>query len=134
MAPEYLIHGDVSAKTDVFSFGMLVLDTVVDNWLEGTLSDIIDPRIDVDSILVTKLIEIGLLCVQRDDAVRPTMEEVVDMLLGTSSLTLPVSAMRGRMSLDFDSNEFEGSDISEDEESCQKFKIDINKFELELRL
>ncbi|KAJ0515006.1 putative non-specific serine/threonine protein kinase [Helianthus annuus] len=108
--------------------------SVVDNWLEGTLSDIIDPRIDVDSILVTKLIEIGLLCVQRDDAVRPTMEEVVDMLLGTSSLTLPVSAMRGRMSLDFDSNEFEGSDISEDEESCQKFKIDINKFELELRL
>ncbi|XP_021986804.1 LRR receptor kinase BAK1-like [Helianthus annuus] len=120
IAPEYLKQLRLSTKADVYSFGVLVFETVtgqqgfdlvrlandkdvllVDyverNWLEGTLSDIIDPRIDVDSILVTKLIEIGLLCVQRDDAVRPTMEEVVDMLLGTSSLTLPVSEMRARM-------------------------------------
>ncbi|KAI3803268.1 hypothetical protein L1987_31418 [Smallanthus sonchifolius] len=67
------------------------------NWLEGTLSDIIDPRIDVDSILMTKFVEIGLLCVQEDASVRPKMEEVVDMLLGTSSLTLPVLEMRSRM-------------------------------------
>ncbi|KAJ0531168.1 putative protein kinase RLK-Pelle-CrRLK1L-1 family [Helianthus annuus] len=103
IAPEYLKQLRLSTKADVYSFGVLVFETVtgqqgfdlvrlandkdvllVDyverNWLEGTLSDIIDPRIDVDSILVTKLIEIGLLCVQRDDAVRPTMEEVVDIV------------------------------------------------------
>ncbi|KAI3803265.1 hypothetical protein L1987_31415 [Smallanthus sonchifolius] len=112
----------LSTKADVYSFGVLVLKTVTGqrvidhtrafaghnedqwltsyakrNWLEGTLSDIIDPRIDVDSILVTKFVEIGLLCVQEDASVRPKMEEVVDMLLGTSSLTLPVLEMRSRM-------------------------------------
>ncbi|KAF5755505.1 hypothetical protein HanXRQr2_Chr17g0803551 [Helianthus annuus] len=46
---------------------------------------------------MTKLIELGLLCVQRDVAVRPTMEEVVDMLLGSSSLTPHVLEMLKRM-------------------------------------
>ncbi|XP_076883953.1 putative cysteine-rich receptor-like protein kinase 20 [Bidens hawaiensis] len=109
-----------TTKADVYNFGVLVLETITGQrifdpkrkannddveitsyvkikWLEGTLSDISDPRIDTDSTLMTKLIEIGLLCVQRDNVVRPTMEEVVDMLLGTSSLTLPVSEMRTRM-------------------------------------
>lgn len=67
------------------------------NWLEGTLSNIIDPRIDVDLILMTKFVEIGLLCVQENAKVRPTMKEVVGMLLGTFSLTHPLSEMRARM-------------------------------------
>ncbi|XP_076920788.1 putative receptor-like protein kinase At5g39000 [Bidens hawaiensis] len=113
MAPEYLKGEYLSAKADVFSLGMLILVTVTGkrsgsgvrlkdyvkrNWVEGTLLDIIDPKIDVESsILMTKFIEIGLLCVQRNPAVRPTMEEVVDMLLGTASLTLRVSEMRARV-------------------------------------
>ncbi|KAM0020348.1 putative non-specific serine/threonine protein kinase [Helianthus debilis subsp. tardiflorus] len=67
------------------------------NWLEGTVFNIINPRIDVDSSTMTRFIEIGLLCVQEDAADRPTMEEVVGMLLGSSSLTLPVSKLRTRM-------------------------------------
>ncbi|KAF5787823.1 putative protein kinase RLK-Pelle-DLSV family [Helianthus annuus] len=58
------------------------------NWWEGTLSNIIDPRIDIDSFFMTKFVKIGLLCVQENATFRPTMEEVVDMLLGTSSPAL----------------------------------------------
>ncbi|KAJ0698040.1 putative non-specific serine/threonine protein kinase [Helianthus annuus] len=72
-------------------------DYIHKNWLEGTLSDIIDPRIDADSVSMTKFVEIGLLCVQGLAADRPTMEEVIGMLLGTSSLTFHVSEMRERM-------------------------------------
>ncbi|XP_076919502.1 cysteine-rich receptor-like protein kinase 44 [Bidens hawaiensis] len=113
-APEYLKGKYLSAKADVFSLGMLILvivtgkrsgsgvrlkDYAKRNWVEGTLSDIIDPKIDVESssIMMTKFIEIGLLCVQRNAVVRPTMEEVVDMLLGTAPLTLRVSEMRARV-------------------------------------
>ncbi|KAM0003683.1 putative protein kinase RLK-Pelle-CrRLK1L-1 family [Helianthus debilis subsp. tardiflorus] len=130
MAPEYAIHGFLSAKADVFSFGVLVLEIVTGkrsidvggsvkryvkrNWVEGTLSNIIDPRINVDLILMTKFMEVGLLCVQRNAAVRPTMEEVVDMLVGTASLTLRVSEMRARRSLQ--RTEAEDSDTGEVEE------------------
>lgn len=68
--------------------------------MEGTLSDIIDPRINVDPNLMTKLVELGLLCVQGEAADRPTMEEVVNMLRGTLPLTLHVSEMRERMKIE----------------------------------
>ncbi|KAJ0531164.1 putative protein kinase RLK-Pelle-DLSV family [Helianthus annuus] len=104
IAPEYHMTLRCSTKADVYSFGMLVFKTITGksiwnlsplrpveyvhkNWLEGTLSDIIDPRIDVDPVSMTKCAEIGLLCVQRLAADRPTMEEVIGMLLGTSPLT-----------------------------------------------
>ncbi|GKF08280.1 hypothetical protein Tco_0042504 [Tanacetum coccineum] len=67
------------------------------NWLEGTSANIIDPRIDVDSSSMTKYLEIGLLCVQDDPVDRPKMEEIVGMLLGNSSLNLPMTKMREKM-------------------------------------
>ncbi|KAJ0861615.1 putative protein kinase RLK-Pelle-DLSV family [Helianthus annuus] len=119
MAPEHVIHGCLSIKTDVYSFGVLVLELIAGrrasfltgcsanpyvtleyverNWFDGTVSNIIDPRIDVDSSFMTSFLEIGLLCVQKDANDRPTMEEVVSMLLDSSSLTLPVAKMRERI-------------------------------------
>ncbi|KAI3803269.1 hypothetical protein L1987_31419 [Smallanthus sonchifolius] len=120
VSAEYHMTLCLSTKEDVFSFGVLVLETVTGqrnnkftrvaneekfvliedvraNWLEGTLSNIIDPRIDVIPMLMTKFIEIGLLCVQERAAFRPTMRDVFGMLVGTSSLILPVSEMRARM-------------------------------------
>nr|GEY33015.1 serine-threonine/tyrosine-protein kinase catalytic domain-containing protein [Tanacetum cinerariifolium] len=62
--------------------------TVWRNWLKGTPSNIIDPRINVDSSSMIRFIEIGLLCIQEDAADRPKMEQVVDMLLDNSSAAL----------------------------------------------
>ncbi|KAK9060565.1 hypothetical protein SSX86_021270 [Deinandra increscens subsp. villosa] len=150
MAPEYALHGKLSVKIDVYSFGVLVLviitglrawtpfgtnghrgngligeyvsmimdvqasclksnprlsKLIIDmnninvkrSWFEGILSSIIDSRIDVDSHSMTRFFEIGLLCVQKDAKDRPTMEEVVSMLLDSSTLTLPVEKMRARI-------------------------------------
>ncbi|KAJ0698017.1 putative protein kinase RLK-Pelle-DLSV family [Helianthus annuus] len=89
MAPEYSWKSCLSTKADVFSFGVLVLEIITGqsildftsvanekdamlidyarrNWREGTLPNIIDPRIDIDSLLMTKFVKIGLLCVQEN--------------------------------------------------------------------
>ncbi|KAI3524087.1 hypothetical protein L1887_02734 [Cichorium endivia] len=111
MAPEYMIEGCLSTKADVFGFGLIVLENVSGqrnylpfpetnenfvqyvwaNWLGGTFSNIIsDPRIDADSSSISRFINIGLLCVQANADDRPTMDEVVGMLLDRWSNTLPL--------------------------------------------
>ncbi|KAI6704350.1 hypothetical protein NL676_007312 [Syzygium grande] len=111
MAPEYVMHGNFSVKSDVFSFGVLVLEIVSgqknnlfrvgDNsevltsyvwksWREGTISNIIDPSITSGSSTeIARCIHIGLLCVQEIAANRPTMALVLLMLNG-HSVTLQV--------------------------------------------
>ncbi|KAI3525631.1 hypothetical protein L1887_04559 [Cichorium endivia] len=111
IAPEYMSSFCLSTKADVYSFGVLILETIIGctiwnywnnprdsmsfeqyvwtNWMEGTCSNIIDPRIHAHSSSVTRVTHIGLLCVQVDPADRPTMEEVVGMLTNSSSLALP---------------------------------------------
>ena len=49
MAPKYAIHGHFLVKSDVFSFGVLMLETVSGqkkNWKEGNASNIIDPTFE----------------------------------------------------------------------------------------
>ncbi|KAK1414177.1 hypothetical protein QVD17_29918 [Tagetes erecta] len=124
MAPELVERGHLSTKVDVYSLGVLVLEIITGhkatmnermndisldykscyynslleyveiNWLEGTLTDIIDPRIDVDSSSMTAFLEIGLFCIQEYSEARPTMAEVVSMLLDSLPPALQVAKMR----------------------------------------
>ncbi|KAL8032786.1 hypothetical protein ABFX02_13G119200 [Erythranthe guttata] len=114
MSPEYAMHGHFSVKSDVFSFGVLVLeimsgqknnsirngDNVEDlltftwkNWREGTAENIIDPVLrtaGTGSLRdMIKCIHIGLLCVQENAANRPTMASIL-VMLSSSTMTLPV--------------------------------------------
>ncbi|KAL6282796.1 hypothetical protein ACE6H2_013725 [Prunus campanulata] len=111
MAPEYVNHGLFSVKTDVFSFGVLVLEIVSGkkigsfqhgeneenlltyawrNWREETFQNIIDPVLTISSQMETmRCIHIGLLCVQKNVVDRPTVASVVSML-NSQSLALPV--------------------------------------------
>ncbi|XP_065878497.1 cysteine-rich receptor-like protein kinase 44 [Euphorbia lathyris] len=111
MAPEYAMHGHFSVKTDVFSFGVLLLeilsgqrnssfrngDNIEDllsfawrSWREGTTMNLIDPNLkDGSSGEMMRCFHIGLLCVQDNVANRPTMASVV-LMLNSFSLTLPV--------------------------------------------
>ncbi|KAI3711908.1 hypothetical protein L1987_70457 [Smallanthus sonchifolius] len=104
MARECMLNEDISTKADVYSLGVMVLEFITGrraitrmslyngkNRSERTLPYVIDPRIDVDSSSMTRFIEIGLLCAQEDAEDRPTMEEVVSMLLDSSSPILPMA-------------------------------------------
>ncbi|XP_018811703.2 putative receptor-like protein kinase At4g00960 isoform X5 [Juglans regia] len=112
MAPEYAMHGHFSVKSDVFSYGVLVLEMVCGrknnyfqngentenllshawkNWREGTASNLIDSTLRVGSTTeIMRCIHIGLLCVQENVAERPTMASVLLMLTSYSmALSMP---------------------------------------------
>ncbi|KAK7401872.1 hypothetical protein VNO78_13703 [Psophocarpus tetragonolobus] len=109
LPPEYIIDGAYSTKSDVFSFGVLILEIVSgkrnkgfchqDNLLahvwrlftEGKCSKIVDGTI-IDSLNLSKalrLIHVGLLCVQLSPDDRPNMSSVVLMLSSESALPQP---------------------------------------------
>ncbi|KAM4100225.1 hypothetical protein ACB094_05G052400 [Castanea mollissima] len=104
MSPEYAMNGVVSIKTDVFSFGVLLLEIVCGKknnsryqsddllnligyawqlWNEGKVLELIDPIILDESCPpseILRCIHVGLLCVQDHAIDRPTMIDVVSML------------------------------------------------------
>ncbi|KAJ6907420.1 hypothetical protein NC651_017968 [Populus alba x Populus x berolinensis] len=110
IAPEYARKRQFSVRSDVFSFGVLVLEIVSGQkpsfrdgddiqhltshawrrWREGTALDLIDPILRNDSAAaMMRCIHIGLLCVQENVADRPTMASVV-LMLSNSSFTLQI--------------------------------------------
>ncbi|CAI0423030.1 unnamed protein product, partial [Linum tenue] len=72
MSPEYALHGVVSTKTNVFSFGILLLEIVSGKKNNGFY--------DPDEKLSTLAGYTGLLCVQDQATDRPAMSEVVALL------------------------------------------------------
>ncbi|XP_077221010.1 uncharacterized protein LOC143854785 [Tasmannia lanceolata] len=107
MAPEYAMHGQFSVKSDVFSFGILLLEIITGqkscsyahgilsyawkHWREGKVLELMDSSL-VDSFErreVMRCIHIGLLCTQEYPTKRPTMSEV-NFMLNSQSLILNV--------------------------------------------
>ncbi|XP_042506330.1 putative receptor-like protein kinase At4g00960 isoform X2 [Macadamia integrifolia] len=103
MPPEYALKGLFSVKSDVFSFGVIVLEMISGKkirsfhltedsqtlleyawrlWHEEKGLEFIDPMLNnsCPTSEVLKCLLIGLLCVQEDPKYRPTMSSVVMML------------------------------------------------------
>ncbi|KAF7012017.1 hypothetical protein CFC21_026254 [Triticum aestivum] len=103
MSPEYVVGGAFSVKSDIYSFGVLLLEIVsglkisspqlITNfpnlttyawrlWEDGNAMELVDSTIagscPIDEVL--RCIHVGLLCVQHHSDARPLMSSVVFML------------------------------------------------------
>ncbi|KAK9152091.1 hypothetical protein Syun_010400 [Stephania yunnanensis] len=114
MSPEYALDGTFSTKSDVFSFGVVMLEIISSKknrgfsnsdedrnllghawtlWKEGKAMEIMDVVLEESCIPseVLKCIQVGLLCVQQLSKDRPSMSSVVSMLSSeTVSLPQPI--------------------------------------------
>ncbi|KAF0890694.1 hypothetical protein E2562_004198 [Oryza meyeriana var. granulata] len=99
LAPEYFTHGIVDEKTDVFAFGVFLLELIsgrkpVDGshksllaWAKPYLNDgvaqgLADPRLGdgYDGAQLRRLMFVASLCVRPAAAWRPTMTQVLELL------------------------------------------------------
>ncbi|KAG6737097.1 hypothetical protein POTOM_059908 [Populus tomentosa] len=113
MSPEYVMEGIFSVKSDVFSFGVLLLEIVsgrriqglieIDGhplnlvgyawelWKAGSPFELVDPilRESCSKDQVLRCIHVGLLCVEDNAVDRPIMSDVISMLTSEAQLPLP---------------------------------------------
>ncbi|KAK9089560.1 hypothetical protein Scep_028642 [Stephania cephalantha] len=103
MSPEYAMDGLFSIKSDVFSFGVLLLEIISSKknssffhedpsmnlikhtwelWKEGRILELVDPAMSnsFPKEVVLRFIQVGILCVQEKAKDRPTMSDVIFML------------------------------------------------------
>nr|GMD49270.1 receptor-like cytosolic serine/threonine-protein kinase RBK1 [Ipomoea batatas] len=105
MAPEYFMHGIVDEKTDVFAFGVLLLELItgrqaVDSsrqslamWAkplleQNNIKEIADPRLgDLYNVVeMERSMSVALSCIQHLPNMRPNMKKVVEVLKGENEL------------------------------------------------
>ncbi|CAN1152115.1 Protein NSP-INTERACTING KINASE 1 [Linum perenne] len=142
IAPEYLSTGQSSEKTDVFGFGILLLELisglralefgkstnqkgVMLEWVkkihqEKKLDVLVDKDLknNYDRIELEEMVQVALLCTQYLPSHRPKMSEVVRMLEGDGlaekwEASQRAEAARSRANNDFSSSE-RYSDLTDD--------------------
>ncbi|KAJ9558419.1 hypothetical protein OSB04_013033 [Centaurea solstitialis] len=116
MAPEWVFNLPITSKVDVFSYGVVVLEMITGlsplsknqangeveliewvrsrvreldrNRMECWVEKIVDPSISgkYDRTVIENLVRIALQCVEEDREARPSMSQVVSMLLHVRSI------------------------------------------------
>ncbi|XP_066364302.1 G-type lectin S-receptor-like serine/threonine-protein kinase At1g34300 [Miscanthus floridulus] len=113
LAPEWLANLPITAKSDVYSYGMVLLETVsgrrnfdvseetgrkkfsvwaYEEYERGNLAGIVDRRLpaeDLDMAQVERALQVSFWCIQEQPAQRPSMGKVVQMLEGVMELERP---------------------------------------------
>lgn len=115
LAPELTKTGKPSTSSDIFAFGALMLevacgrrpiemkampeelvlvDWVWDKWKEGSILDVVDPRLrgEYNEVEVTLVIKLGLMCSSNTPGKRPSTRQVVRYLEGEAPLPEEVAA------------------------------------------
>ncbi|KAK9084347.1 hypothetical protein Scep_030818 [Stephania cephalantha] len=113
MAPEYAVHGQLTEKADIYSYGILVLEVVTgcrntrsaatlsgghslisktwEHFNAKTLNEMLDSNLkgQCSEEQVVRVLTVGLLCTQASPNLRPPMWKVVEMLTSTAA-ELPI--------------------------------------------
>nr|XP_043608623.1 cysteine-rich receptor-like protein kinase 2 isoform X2 [Erigeron canadensis] len=108
MAPEYISHGKLTEKVDVYSFGVLLLEVVTgmpnrgiqtsdnsrslislawEHFKQGTVNELFDSSLMLNVQTssdkkkeIQSIVHVGLLCIQEVASLRPTMSMALQML------------------------------------------------------
>nr|GEV39804.1 G-type lectin S-receptor-like serine/threonine-protein kinase At1g67520 [Tanacetum cinerariifolium] len=112
MSPEYIREGTFSIKSDIFSFGVLILETVSGRknssfvhldrtynligyawelWQQENALELVDPTLGNTCVLkqFLRTVHVALLCAQESATDRPTTSDMISMLLND---TVPLPA------------------------------------------
>ncbi|XP_059664213.1 probable LRR receptor-like serine/threonine-protein kinase At1g53440 [Cornus florida] len=96
MAPEYAIRGYLTDKSDVYNFGVVLLETACILQERGNLLELVDPRIgsNYSKEEAMRILNLSLLCTNASAAFRPSMSCVVSMIEGNSPVQAPIVKLR----------------------------------------
>ncbi|GJN13640.1 hypothetical protein PR202_gb00365 [Eleusine coracana subsp. coracana] len=139
MAPEYFMHGIINEKTDVFAYGVLLLELVtgrkaVDSYRQSlviwakplldsnNVKELVDPSLgnEYDPDELVYILAVASMCIHHSSSSRPSMKSVVCFLKGERE-SLEVTRRPNIVNpLMFDSSDSE-------DYSCSRYLDDLNR-------
>ncbi|KAL5556571.1 hypothetical protein UlMin_038807 [Ulmus minor] len=139
LAPEYFMHGIIDEKTDVFAYGVLLLELItgrraVDSsqqslviWAKPLLDtnnfkELADPRLgnDFDPIEMKRTMLTASMCIDHQSSKRPYMTRVVQLLKGEDKLLELKPKLTAVRSVILDACDLE-------DYSCSSYLSDLNR-------
>ncbi|KAJ4866027.1 Protein kinase superfamily protein [Raphanus sativus] len=122
LAPEYFQHGKISDKTDVYAFGVVLLELITGRkpievrrpsgeenlvvWAKPLLrrgmeaiEELLDPRLTCtrkNSVAMERMIQAARACVTDEESRRPGMKEIVSILIGSESRRIELRTFSSR--------------------------------------
>lgn len=111
LAPEYFQHGKVSDKTDVYAFGVVLLELITGRkpieskrgsgeenlvlWAkpliqQGAIDRLLDPRLKYtrkNLKQIARMVEAAAVCINSEESRRPNIDEIVAILRGSPDCT-----------------------------------------------
>lgn len=147
MAPEYVVHGQLTEKADIYSYGILVIEVITGrknsslsttgeghslmsqiwgHYTSRTLMEMLDPYLSgqCSDEQVLNVFHVGLLCTQASPNLRPPMWKVVEML-NSKGRDLPLPSQPPFINVS-------GAEFSHVSSSSSKSPVSVNQVSLSI--